>query len=787
MLRHNLLTILRSFRKTKSTLAINVIGLSCSLAVALMILLWANDELLYDTAFTDHDRIFQVMENKVHADGINTSSNTPDFLAAALADEMPEVAFASVATPQNFFPAFTISDGQHFVKASGKFADAQYLRIFDYPLLAGSSENVLSEKTAIVITESLAKKIFGDSPPVGKALEWDVMGTKRNVTVTGVLKDLPANVSDPFDFLVTFDSFRELMGMQNNTANWDNGAPFATYLKVNEESNAEDLDTKVRALLASKTKNATDRTFFISPYSAKYLHGQFENGEQTGGRIEYVVLFIGIAFFILLIACINFTNLATAKAMLKAKASGIRKVIGAQRFSLMSLHFLEAMVITFVSIVIAMVIVQLLLPQFNLITDKHLKLVFDQRLLLGLGAIFIVTSLMAGSYPAFYLSAFNPARVLKGQVSTSRSGLYARKGLVVFQFVITMVFIVCVVIVHKQIQYIATKELGYNKDHVIHFEADGMVAQKVEPFLSEVRNLPGVVGASGMLGSFLSGDGVSGNADAATWEGKVVPWTNLAVNYELIELLDIELSEGRSFSKTYNDSNSIILNQAAVDALGIQSPVGKILGGREIIGVVKNFHFQSMHEMVRPLSFRLEPGATTTIMIKCHPDQAQKTIQRISSFYTAFNPGFTFTYSYLDADLEAQHAAENKVSIMSRYAAALTIVISCLGLFGLASFTTETRSKEISIRKVLGSGEFSIVMLLSSDFIKTVLIAVIIATPISFFASRQWLDSFAFKIELNYWYLVLAAASTIGIAMLTVSMQAWKSAIANPARNLKSE
>ena len=446
------------------------------------------------------------------------------------------------------------------------------------------------------------------------------------------------------------------------------------------------------------------------------------------------------------------------------------------------------MVITFASMLIALAIAKLFLPQFNLITGKQLELVFDQQLIIGLIAIFMLTSQMAGGYPAFYLSGFNPAKVLKGQLNVSRSGLYARKGLVVFQFVMSMTFIVAVIIIYKQINFISTKELGYNKEQVIYFEADGVVAQKVEPFLSEVRSIPGVVSASGMLGSVLTAGDMTGNGDGASWEGKTVVWTNLAVNYELLELLGIEIKEGRTFSRAYqSDADKIILNEAAVDALGIPNPVGKVLDGKEILGVVKNFHFQSLHEAVKPLAFRLEPQATTTIMIRYQPEQASQTIERIEAFYSAFNPGFAFTYKHLESDFQAQYKSENQVGIVSGYAAGLTIIISCLGLFGLVAYTTETRSKEISIRKILGSGEFNIVLLLSNDFMKTVFVAVLIAIPVSYYISRQWLDSFAFKIDLNSWYFVAAAASIVVIALLTVSIQAWKAAWANPARNLKSE
>lgn len=788
MLKHNLLTIFRSFQKSKSTFVINLIGLSSSLAVALLIYLWVSDELMFDKFYPDHDRIFQVMEHKLDNGTVNTSGNTPDFLAETLGRELPEVEFAAVATPAHFFPAFTISDGNHHVKATGKFADKDFLMIFNHPLVQGSPRDALEDKNSILISESLARNIFGKVPScIGKSLEWKVMGSSRNVTVTGVFRDLPANTSERFEFLVTFDSFRELMGMQKGNANWDNSAPFVTYVKIKENTNVDALDKKVRSFLAAKTRNSQNRTLFITRYSDTYLHGQFENGQQTGGRIDYVIFFGCIAFFIVLIACINFTNLATAKAITKAKASGIRKAIGAQRKSLMLLYFTEAMVITLLSMFIALVATNALLPQFNSITGKNLELVFDKLLVSGLVVIFVLTSLLAGGYPAFYLSGFNPARVLKGQFNVSRSGLFARKGLVVFQFVMSIAFIAGVIIVYEQIQFISTKNLGYNKNEVIYFEADGAVAEKVESFLSEVKNVQGVISVSGMLGNVVSSDGVVNDAEVR-WGDKVVAWNHWLINYDLLELLHVQIKEGRSFSRDFRgDLDKIILNEAAVDALGMDDPIGKVIGGKEIVGVVKNFHYQSLREIVRPLAFSLEPQATTTIMIRYQPGDKQETIDRLKNFYSKFNPGYVFNYNYLDSDYRAQYASESKVGMLSGYAAGLTIIISCLGLFGLVSFTTETRSKEISIRKILGSGEINIILLLSNDFMKTVLIAVLVATPVSYFLSRQWLDSFAFKIDLSAWYFIIAPVSTLLIASLTVSFQAWKAARMNPARNLRSE
>ena len=623
---------------------------------------------------------------------------------------------------------------------------------------------------------------------IGRNLVWDVMGTNRSVTVKAVFSDLPANSSEHFDFLVTFDSFREIMGMDKSSVNWDNSAPFATYIKLTKNSNAEALDRKFRSLLDSKTKNAKDRTLFITPYTTKYLHGQYENGQQTGGRMEYVVMFSVIAIFIVLIACINFTNLATAKAISRAKGSGIRKAIGAQRRNLIVLYLSEAMLITFMAMCIALLLAKALLTQFNLLAGKNLVLAPDMNLVIGLVTIFVFTVLVAGSYPALYLSGFNPAKVLRGQLNISAGGALARKGLVVFQFVMSMAFIAGVIVVYEQIQFISNRNLGYDKARVIYFEADGMVAKSVEPFLVGVRAVDGVTGASGLMGNLVSKSDAFGPGAQFTWEDKVVAVNSLTVNYDLLELLRIEVKEGRNFSRAHeSDLTGIILNEAAVDALGIKDPVGKVIGTREILGVVRNFHYQSLHEAVRPMSIRVEPAATTTIMIRLHPDKEQSALDHLKQFYSEFNPGYTFDYTYLNSDFQAQHASENKVAVLSGYAAGLTIIISCLGLFGLVVFTTERRRKEISIRKLLGSGEFSIIVLLSTDFMKTVLIAVVVAMPLSYLVSRAWLESFAFRIELNVWYFIVAAVSIVLIALSTVLLQTWNAARANPAIALKSE
>jgi putative ABC transport system permease protein len=789
MFGHNLLLIYRGFLRFKSTFIINIIGLSTALASAILIYLWVNDELTFDRYHDKVDRVFQVMENRQQEGTIKTSGQTADFLSAALAEELPEVEYAAVVTPPNFFPSFTLSTADRPVKGIVKFADKDFFKIFSYKLIQGNSAQVLTNNTSIVISESLAKNLFTTSEnSIGKSIEWQMMDIKKLVTVSGVFSDVSGNSSEKFDFVLPFSSFRDLMGMQNSEINWDNTAPFFSYVRVREDVDIDQLNNKMGAFLKLKSKTSQHRTLFLKPYADNYLYGQYENGKQAGGRIEYVILFSTIALFVLLIACINFMNLSTAQALRKVKETGIKRVIGAQKSTLVYQYLEEAFVITLLSVLVAILIVTLLLPQFNEITGKNLELAFNMKMLIGLSILILVTTLLSGCYPAFYLSNFNPARVLKGQFNSSFGELWARKGLVVFQFTLSVIFIVSVLVVYKQIEFIQTKSLGYDKENVIYFEVEGKVSQNSETFISEIKKIPGVLHVSGILGNIVSKSDGGGSPGSVEWGGKTITMNNSLVNYGLLELLGMEMKEGRTFSKDFSsDMDKVIYNEAAIEALGIDNPVGKVIGDKEILGVVKNFHYQSLHELVKPLSFRLEPQSTTTIMVKVQPGTEKQTIDKLQSFYTSYNPGFVFNYEFLDKDYQAQYLGEKRVAVLSQYAACLTILISCLGLFGLFAFTTERRGKEIGIRKVLGSSEFGVVFLLSNDFTKMVIVSIFIALPVSYFISTYWLDNFAYRIELEWWYFLSAAGITLLISWLTIGAQTIKAAKTNPVTMLRSE
>lgn len=787
MLRHHFLIIFRNFKRFKSSFFINLIGLSTGLACTLLIYLWVNDEMQVDKFFKNDDRLLQVLESQHNAaSSIRVTTSTPGLLSEELAEKIPEVDYATVATPPYWFDKFNLARGEKKIDAAGIYAGKDYFHVFSYDLIEGVAANVLTDKSSIVISESTAKNLLGTiDNAIGKTI---LFQNEKEFIVSGVFKDVPANASTRFDFVISFELYKD---QTPGVLNWANSGP-ETFVMIKSGADVEEFGKKIADLITSKT-NETHRKLIINPYTDAYLYGNYENGKQAGGRIEYVIVFSLIALFILAIACINFMNLSTAKASRRIKEVGIKKAVGANRKTLVAQYLGESLLLSFVSLFIAVLFVDLLLPQFNLITGKQLQLQLDGKLVMVLFIIGLVTGLIAGSYPALYLSAFNPATVLKGKFSNSIGELWARKGLVVFQFSISVIFIVAVSVIYKQIDFLQTRNLGYDKENIIYFPMVGKAQQTRETFLTEMRKIPGVVAASSLQESMVGG----GNTADISWAGKDpndrTPFAMRATNYDIMEMLDFQLAEGRFFSRAHHDSLKVIFNEAGIKAMGMNDPIGKTvsLGGPydhlEIVGVVKDFHFESLHVKVMPMFFILAPQYTRQIMTRIEAGKETGTIERIAEFYKAYNPDFTFDYRFLDQDYEAQYRAEQRVSILARYFAVIAILISCLGLFGLAAFTAERRIKEIGIRKVLGSSEFSIVYLLSYEFSKMVVLSTVIALPVSYLLVNQWLDNFAYRIPLHWWYFAGAGLLALIIAWLTVGSQAIRAARVNPVHCLKEQ
>lgn len=793
MLQHHLLLLYRNILRFKGSFLINLTGLSGGLTCVLLIWLWVNDERQFDKFHAHNDRLFQVMERSTENGRTIVHEATQGPLAATMAKDLPEVEEAvSVMSLARENIAISLRSGEKTVRSTGIFASANFFRAFSFPLLSGDPERVLAGRNAAVISSNLAQSLFGSAEEaMGKTIEWEVLGQKKQSLVTGVLDKMPANNSMRFDFVLSYELL--LSEIWTGGQKWWNEGP-QTYLLIKQGTDMERFNAKIGGFI-KKYFPETIFTLFGRPYSDGYLYGKYENGVQAGGRIEYVRLFSLIAGFVLLIACINFMNLSTAKASRRLKEVGIKKTVGASRNSLILQFMGEAMLMSLASLLVAIALAGLLLPQFNHLTGKQLSLEWRPAWAGAALGVALATGLLAGSYPAFYLSGFTPASVLKGRLKNGAGEILARKGLVVFQFAVSLFLIVAVLVVYRQLEFAQSKNLGYDKANVLYFDKEGKVSQHTDDFLAALRKIPGVLNASAIQQNMVH-NGVTSSTYGIEWPGKtekdLIDFTLRGVDYDLIETLGIPLKEGRSFSRAFGAKESgLVFNETAIRAMGLKNPVGqsvKMWGqDKTIIGVVKDFHMTSLHEPIAPMVFAYMPESTIMIMAKIAAGREKETIDRIREFYRRYNPGYVPDFKFLDDEYQAQYVSEQRVSILSRYFAGLAILISCLGLLGLATFTAEQRTKEIGIRKVLGASATGITALLATDFLKLVVLAIAIATPLAWWGMNEWLAGFAYHIELQWWMFVLAGSAAIAIALLTVGVQSVRAAVAHPVKALRSE
>lgn len=796
MFRHNLLITYRNFLRYKSSFFINLIGLSSGLAAVLLIYLWVYDELSFDKFHEKTERLYQVMTNHQEGQGrMDTSENCSDLLAPSIINDLSDV--ENVVSIARWAPEI-LTAGETTIKTEGLLAGEDFFNVFSYRLLQGDKNQVLKNKHDIVISDELAHKLFHTADNlVGKeilVIDEQYAGT---FIVSGIFQKT-RNSSMVFDYLLTNALF--LDRRPPSYIGWhSNGVE--VYLTLKDRTDVSLFNQKINKLYRSKMEDLIGKEhpewigdMFVEKYADRYLYNRWENGVRAGGRIDYVVLFSTIALFILIIACINFMNLTTARASKRSKEIGIKKSIGVRRGTLVYQYLSESILVAYLSLIIAMGLMVLFLPQFNLITGKQLTLQLDTRLILGTFLLTSITGVIAGSYPAFYLSGIKAVEVLKSKLTISMATLVARRGLVVFQFCISILLIVSVVVVYQQIHFVQSKNLGYKKENVLTFPVEGNLNKKLEPFTDAVRNLRGVENASYIQGEVTNFNNFSAGH---SWESQQpdkekIEFTHAHVGYDFIETMGIEMKEGRSFSAKFtNEESKVILNETAIKVMGLSDPVGKrvIFRGkeREIIGVTKDFHVQSLYKKIMPMGLLCTPEDVSSILVKIQAGTTQQTIAELEKLYHTFNPGSPFNFEFANDEYQALYIAEQRVSSLSYYFAGIAILISCLGLFGLASFTAERRIKEIGIRKILGCSELGIVRMLSGDFTKMVLIAIIIALPLSYFLANQWLESFAYRIDLQWWFFVSAGLAALIIAWITVGLQTVKAARTNPAESLKME
>ena len=782
----------RNLIKDRQFTFLNLIGLSTGLACALLIWLWISNELKMDKYNEKDKQLYQVMQNKKEENGIETMEYTSGLLANALAAEMPEVEYTATVVPASWFSSKgIISFNDTRLKAGGQFISKDYFSIFTCHFLQGNKSKLLSDKYSIAISDELAMKLFHTTQNViGKTVEWSQNEFNGSYLITGIFEKNPSNASEKFDLLFNFDLFIE---KRPGMLSWGNSDP-STYVLLKKGTSVDQFNAKIKNFVKSKDKNS-DKTLFVRKFSDKYLYGQYKNGLQAGGRIAYVKLFAVIAMFILLIACINFMNLSTAKASRKIKDVGIKKTVGASRSTLILQYLGESVLMSFLSLVLAIILIIVFLPAFNSITGKELRLYFSSTLILSIIGITLISGVIAGSYPALYISHFKPALVLKGKLKTSLGELWIRKGLVVFQFALSVIAIVAVLTVYRQINFIQSKNLGYSRDNVIDFaiplEMDSAKLVAAASFVNELKNIPGVINAGSYYHNLNGDHGAIGGFE---WPGKDpkrdINFANLEVGNGFLETIGIKIKEGRYFSNNVNAHNEIIFNESAIKSMGLKDPIGKAVKfwgmERQIVGVTEDFNFESLYQTVRPCFFQVFP-VMPNIIVKIKGGTEKQTIEQIQKSYASFNKGLPFDYKFLDEEYQALYTSENRVAALSKYFAGLAILISCLGLFGLAAFTAQRRQKEIGIRKVVGASVSNVIIMLSKDFLKLVIVAALVAFPLVWWAMNDWLNSFAYRIQIGAAVFIIAAASIILITLLTISFQSIKAAIANPVKSLRTE
>lgn len=777
----------RNLIRNKAFSAINILGLASGLACSLLVILWIQDERSMDRFHANDAQLYQVYEIN-HYDGkIEGTYLTQGLLANELKRMVPEVTYAS--SMESSFPRIFSANGQLF-KLEGAYVGEDFLKMFSYPLLQGTPATALNVPGGIAISRKMAAQFFG-SPEraIGQTIRYE---NKEDLTVTAIFENVPAYSSQQFDFLRNWQDYTKANSW---VSNWGSANP-ATYLQLHQGTDPAKVAAKIKGFLASyKSQHKEAFTELgLQPFPEKYLHATFQNGKIDGGRIAYVHLFSLVAVFILLIACINFMNLATAGATQRAKEVGVRKVVGAVRRTLMLQFVCEAILLTLCSVMIAIALVVLLLPAFNTLTGKQLLLPTTQpafwALLLGL---MVITGLVAGSYPAFFLSSLNPVKVLKGNLKFSTGATFFRKSLVVFQFALSAILIVGMIIIYQQLDYVQTKNLGYNRENLLYIPMEGGLINKYDLLKEEAGKLPGIVSISKMRETPTV---ISHSRGDIGWVGKdpsqEVLFSDAVVGYDFVKTLDLRLLAGRDFSREFGaDSANYILNETAVKKIGYTDPIGKpfIWGTNkgEIIGVLKDFHFSSMHDAIEPLFIRLDTSPKWgTLLVRTTAGKTQTTLAALEKLCKTINPGIPFSYQFSDQEYTKLYKNEQVVSKLANYFAFLAIFISCLGLFGLAMFTAAQRTKEIGVRKTLGASVPNIILLLSTDFLKPVAMALLIAFPIAWYTMNRWLQGFVYKTEIAWWVFVLAGLLTIGIAILTVGFQSIKAALMNPVKSLKA-
>ena len=789
MLRNYLKVVFRNIRRHAGYSFINIVGLALGMACCLMIAMWVTDELGFDRFHEKAADLYRVEEDQSYSGRVYHVTVTPYPLAPALKQEIPEIV---EATRVVWFSGQLFRHGDKaFFEDSVRAVDPSFLTMFSFPLVRGDAATALAGLDSVVLSEDTARKYFGTEDALGKTL---TVNNDTDLKVTGVLKNFPRNSTMRYDMVVPYELLKAKGG-----ANEDFGSnSIGTFVRLRPGTPAAAVDAKIKGFIKKRIPDsATD--LVLHPYTRIHLHQYFGYERQTA--VRYVYIFSAIAAFVLLIACINFMNLATARSAGRAKEVGLRKVVGALRSHLVARFYGESMTYALLSLAVALVLVRLFLPWFNTLSGKALSLDLwaNRGILLGIAGVTVVTGVLAGSYPALFLSSFHPVRVLKGNLKAGAGGAVFRRVLVVVQFGLSVFLIIGTVVVYKQMVYMKSKALGYDKEQVLYIPLRGMTTRTYGALREELRKDPRVLAVASA--SHLPCD-IGSNSSGVAWEGKdpqqVVLVSMCGVDYDFLDVMKIELVEGRNFSREFKTDarQAFLVNEEVRRLMNKTSAAGEAFSfaGRDgrVIGVMKDFHFEEMQSKIEPLAVFVDnadgvPQWGSYVLLRVVPGDVPAVIEAVRKAWNVVNPLYPFDVRFLNDRIDEMYRTEERAGGLLRSFAVLAVLIACLGLFGLASYTAEQRTREIGIRKILGASVPQISVMLCREFFVLVLLANLLAWPAAYWAMSNWLKGYAYRTTLDLMVFLLALALALGIAVLTVSFQALRAAVASPSESLKYE
>lgn len=788
MVKNIITTALRVFWKERGYSILNISGLTVGIATSLMLFLYTQDEKSVNLFHKDVDRIYQVMEHQRYSGGyVLTTTANPGPLKDAFKAEMPEVEYIAQVSWEEERLFIT---GDQSYKSQGRVASEDFFHVFDFPFIVGNQENSLTTPGAVYISESFAERMFKTTAVLDKTVQVNGWG---EYIIGGVFKDPPINSTLNFEFILPIEG--PWLRTHQWLEDWGNNG-IRDYIKLHQGVDAQAFNAKIKDFVKTKNEGSVVE-LFIQNIGDQYLYGRYKDGVQAGGRITYVRLFGYVAIFILVIACINFMNLATARSSKRAKEVGVKKAVGSTRGQLIAQFMGESVIMALASTLLAGLAIMLLLPSLNNFTGKAMTFsLLNLNNILLLVGIALVVGVLAGSYPSLFLSSFSSIKVLRGSFRSSGWSNGIRKGLVVFQFLISIFLIISTLAVHKQISYVKNINLGYNKENIIYLPLEGELQNesKIELFKAKMLENPNILNVSTASNSPINiGTSTSGGF---SWEGKdpesEVLFTVLEVSNDFIETLGMEIKEGRSFdSNLVSDTLNVIINEQTAKNMNVENPLNQPITfwdrqGR-VVGIVKDFHFASLHNKIDPLVISLRPESSSVMFLKTTTANTKATLDYVEKVFKEVNGQYPFEYQFLDEQYENLYRRETDIGTLANIFTLIAVFISLLGLFGLASFAAEQRIKEIGIRKVLGAGIGNLILLLAKNFLLLVLLGFGIAVPLSYFFLSDFLSAFEYQASIGVGVYIIAGFASVIIALLTVSYHSFRAAAANPVKSLKYE